>query len=78
MLFREGRIGLGLQYVYTFGVKKEEKKEKGLVGLVGIVIGISRLLSKCLNHQQQPTHHQIVNLDSIHLPRHSALFPPAS
>lgn len=29
MLFREGRIGLGVQGIYTFGVKKEEK-EKGL------------------------------------------------
>lgn len=29
MLFREGRIGLGVQYIYTFGVEKEEKG-KGL------------------------------------------------
>lgn len=29
MLFREGRIGLGGQYIYTFCVKKEEKG-KGL------------------------------------------------
>lgn len=79
MLFREGRIGLGVQYIYIYVWREERrKKEKGLVGLVGIVIRISRLLSKCLNHQQQPRHHQIVNLDSIHLPPRSALFPPAS
>lgn len=78
MLFREGRIGLGVQGIYIRLARRKKKKKKGLLGLVGIVIGISRLLSKCLNHQQQPTHHQIVNLDSIHLPPHSALFPPAS
>lgn len=32
MLFREGRIVLGVQYVYTFGVKKEEKEKAACLG----------------------------------------------
>lgn len=48
MLFREGRIGLGVQYIYIYVLREERRKRKGLLGLVGIVIGISRLLSKLM------------------------------
>lgn len=49
MLFREGRIGLGVQYIYIYVWREERGKRKsGLLGLVGIVIGISRLPSKML------------------------------
>lgn len=34
MLFREGRIGLGVQYIHTFCVKKEEKERACLGWLV--------------------------------------------
>lgn len=34
MLFREGRVGLGVQgiYIYMFGVKKEEKEKAACLG----------------------------------------------